>query len=173
MQTDVALTAKTVFLASGKHDLRDVPRRHTRHDAIGMKMYFALAPGPARMLEGATELTLFPGGYAGMQLVDDGRAVLCIAVRRSAFQACGGRWASLLVAIGARNPRFAAMLTGARALLPRPVAVAGIPYLYLAPACGLFRLGDQAAVDSVAHRRWHRDCAPQWTAGRRGVARGW
>jgi menaquinone-9 beta-reductase len=146
VQGDVALTAETVFLASGKHDLRDVPRRHTAHDAIGVKMYFALAPGPARMLEGAIELTLFPGGYCGMQMVEDGRAVLCIAVRRSAFQACGGGWSSLLAAIEGRSRRFAAMLSGARALLPRPVAVAGIPYGYRAPAGDLFRLGDQAAV---------------------------
>ncbi|HEY4044445.1 MAG TPA: FAD-dependent monooxygenase, partial [Rhodopila sp.] len=86
VQADSAISASAVFLATGKHDLRDSPRRHTQRDAIGMKMYFALAAGPGRTLEGATELTLFPGGYAGMQSVEDGKAVLCIAVQRAAFQ---------------------------------------------------------------------------------------
>lgn len=145
------LAADTVFQATGKHDLRDQPRRHSGRDAIGMKMYFALAPGPAKSLEGATELTVFPGGYAGMQPVENGRAVLCIAVRRGSFQAAisGGGWANLIASIGQGSRRFAAMLAGARALLPRPLAVAGIPYGYRArsvPPEGLFRLGDQAAV---------------------------
>ena len=141
-----ALTAETVFLATGKHDPRDLPRPGTRQGAIGMKMYFALAPNAARALEGATELTLFPGGYAGLQHVENGRTVLCIAVRREAFQRYGGGWAGLLGAIGQRSRRFAGTLEGARALLPRPLAVAGIPYGYLASPDGLFRLGDQAAV---------------------------
>jgi menaquinone-9 beta-reductase len=41
---------------------------------------------------------------------------------------------------------LARMLAGARPLLPRPLAVAGIPYGYQASPSNLFRLGDQAAV---------------------------
>ncbi len=143
----MTLTPEAVFLATGKHDLRDVPRPRGPHDAVGMKMYFALAPGPAQVLEGATELTLFPGGYAGMQFVENSRTVVCIAVRRTAFQS-GGGWAGLIAMIQQRSPRFAMMLAGSRPLLPRPLAVAGIPYGYQAgrAAAGLFRLGDQAAV---------------------------
>jgi flavin-dependent dehydrogenase len=144
-----ALAAETVFLATGKHDLRDLPRQRTEHGAIGMKMYLALAPGPAKILEDAIELTLFPGGYAGMQYVEDGKTVLCIAVQRPAFQRYGGGWPGLLAAIEQRSRHFTAMLDGARTLLPRPLAVAGIPYGYQthsADSAGLFRLGDQAAV---------------------------
>jgi flavin-dependent dehydrogenase len=144
-----AYTARSVFLAVGKHDLRDLPRRPVGRGSVGMKMYFSLASGPARMLEGAIELTLFAGGYAGMQHVEDGRAVLCIAVGREALQRYGGGWTALIAAIEARSPRFAAMLEGARMLLPRPLAVAGVPYGYQAAAGaadGVFRLGDQAAV---------------------------
>jgi menaquinone-9 beta-reductase len=144
-----ALTAETVFLATGKHDLRDLPRPRSERGAIGMKMYFALAPGPAKALDGAIELTLFPGGYAGMQHVEDGKTVLCIAIQRSEFQRYGGGWPALLGAIEQRSRHFAMMLAGARALLSRPLAVAGIPYGYQARSIspdGLFRLGDQAAV---------------------------
>jgi menaquinone-9 beta-reductase len=143
------IKAETVFLACGKHDLRDLPRPGAIDGAIGMKMYFTLHPESARNLERTTELTLFPGGYAGMQPVENGQAVLCIAVRRCAFRVHGGNWPGLLAAIGQRSRRFASMLTGATPSLPRPLAVAGIPYGYQAavvPADALFRLGDQAAV---------------------------
>ena len=143
------LKAETVFLATGKHDLRELPRPRSGTGAVGLKMYFTLRPESARDLAGAIELTLFPGGYAGLQEVENGRAVLCIAVRRDAFQDYGGRWDSLLAAIGVTSRRFAAMLAGATPLLTRPLAVAGIPYGYQArpaPPNGLFRLGDQAAV---------------------------
>jgi flavin-dependent dehydrogenase len=144
-----ALIAETVFLATGKHDLRDLPRPRSDRGAVGMKMYFALGPGAARTLAGAIELTLFPGGYAGMQPVEDGQAVVCIAVQRHQLQLYGGGWPGLIAAIERGSRRFAAMLAGARTLLPRPIAVAGIPYGYQArPAVadGLFRLGDQAVV---------------------------
>jgi flavin-dependent dehydrogenase len=145
IQADTAMTAETVFLATGKHDLRDLPRSHTAPDAVGMKMYLALSPAPTQTLTGATELTLFPGGYAGMQFVENRRAVLCIAVRGTIFRAHGS-WTRLIAAIERNSPRFAAMLTGAQSLLPRPLAVAAIPYGYQAPPGDLFRLGDQAAV---------------------------
>ncbi|WP_158258158.1 NAD(P)/FAD-dependent oxidoreductase [Rhodopila globiformis] len=142
------MVADAVFLATGKHDLRDVPRPRSDHDAVGMKMYFILSPAAARRLGDATELTLFPGGYAGLQAAEDGRAVLCVAVRRAAFQGYGGGWTGLLAAIGRTSGRFPEMLAGAIPLLPRPLAVAGIPYGYQVRSApdGLFRLGDQAAV---------------------------
>jgi flavin-dependent dehydrogenase len=146
IQTDTTRTADAVFLATGKHDLRDSARAHTRHDAIGMKTYLLLAQGPAVTLAYTTELTLFPGGYAGLQHVEDGQTVLCIAVQRTAFQRYGGTWPGLLAAIRHGSPRFAAMLEGAQSVLPRPLAVAGIPYGYMAEPGALFRLGDQAAV---------------------------
>jgi flavin-dependent dehydrogenase len=146
IQTDTILTAETVFLATGKHDLRDAPRPHTGPDAVGMKMYFELAPEPAKALDGTIELTLFPGGYAGMQAVEAGKTVLCIAAERAAFRDYGGGWDALIDAIKRSSSRFGRMLAGARPLLPRPLAVAGIPYGYRASPGNLFRLGDQAAV---------------------------
>lgn len=144
-----AIETETVFLATGKHDVRDLPRSGTDHGAVGMKMYFRLRADAAAVLDGATELTLFPGGYAGLQPVEDGRAVLCIAVQRRAFQKVGASWSALLGAIGVGSERFGAILMGAEPLLPRPLAVAGIPYGYRAEVGrddGLFRVGDQAAV---------------------------
>jgi flavin-dependent dehydrogenase len=147
--TESAITADAVFLATGKHDLRNLARPHTDRGAVGMKMYFCPTAQAATTLAGTIELTLFPGGYAGMQPVENGRTVLCIAVQQGAFRRYGGRWSGLVAAIGQHSRRFSAMLAGTRPLLPRPLAVAGIPYGYQAGAGrsdGLFRLGDQAAV---------------------------
>src|SRR6202012_3335412 len=51
-QADMAFAADAVFLATGKHDLRDLPRRRGQ-GAVGMKMYFALSPEAASSLDGA------------------------------------------------------------------------------------------------------------------------
>ncbi len=172
IQTDTIRTANSVFLATGKHDLRDSPRQHTSHDCVGLKTYLSLAPGPFRTLNDSTDLTLFPGGYAGMQHVEDQKTVLCIAVRRAALQLYGGTWPSLMAAIQQHSPRFAEMLNGARALLSRPLAVAGIPYGYSATPDLMFRLGDQAAVipsltgDGMAIAMYSgQQAAEAWLAG--------
>jgi flavin-dependent dehydrogenase len=175
-----SLQAETIFLATGKHDLRNLPRAGGIDGAVGMKMYFTLRPESARTLQRTIELTLFPGGYAGMQPVECDQTVLCIAVQRRAFQAYGGTWFGLLAAIGQRSRRFASMLTGATPLLPRPLAVAAIPYGYhaaTAPAETLFRLGDQAAViasltgDGMAIALHSgRTAAEAWLAGSDAIA---
>lgn len=166
IQAETRHCAGAVFLGTGKHDLRDHPRPRAVQGAIGLKMYFTLAADARLRLGGATELTLFAGGYAGLQPVEDGQAALCIAVNRVAFQSLGGTWDRLLASIGRASPRFAHTLRGAQALLPRPLAVAGVPYGFLhrentehgenmghGQSTGhsgnmgqMYRMGDQAAV---------------------------
>jgi flavin-dependent dehydrogenase len=82
--------------------------------------------------------------------------VLCVALGRGRFRAFGGTWPSLLDGLISGSPKLGEMLAGAKPLLPRPLAVAGIPYGFLhrqRPRAGpdlcdnrLFRLGDQGAV---------------------------
>jgi menaquinone-9 beta-reductase len=142
--------AGTAVLATGKHDLRGHARPAGRqNDLIGIKMMFRLAPRQAAALNGRVELMLFAGGYAGLQPVEDGRANLCLLVRRDRFAAIGRGWPGLLAAIGAETPLLAARLDGALAEWPKPMTVAGLPFglVMQAPGeSGLWRLGDQAAV---------------------------
>lgn len=107
IQADARHCAGAVFLGTGKHDLRDHPRPRVVQGAIGLKMYFTLAAEARRRLGSATELTLFVGGYAGLQPVEEGRAALCVAISRAAFQDVGGAWEALLASIGRASPRFA------------------------------------------------------------------
>jgi flavin-dependent dehydrogenase len=118
---------------------------------VGLKMYYTLAAAQLDALRHHVELILFVGGYAGLQLVEADRAVLCALLPAARLRTASGRWDRLLDALSDESPHLRERLTGARALLDRPLAVAGLPYGYVhAPGRrdppGLFRVGDQAAV---------------------------
>jgi flavin-dependent dehydrogenase len=145
------VTADTVFIATGKHDLRGAARPMRGTGLVGMKMYYALDPRQQAALRGHVELILFVGGYAGLQLVESDRAVLCVLVPGARLRAVGGQWDKLFESLTHESPHLAERLTGARPILARPLAIAGLPYGYThAPDAKdwpeLFRLGDQATV---------------------------
>lgn len=140
------LEARHLFLATGKHDLRGWRRPPGRQpDLIGFKMYWSLVN--SRQLDGCVELHLFPGGYAGLQMVEGQRANLCLVIRKATFAALGGRWEALLSYLHETCPSLSAQLRGAVPCQARPLAIAAIPYgLVQEQSCGVWRLGDQAAV---------------------------
>lgn len=147
-----AIRAETVFLATGKHDVRGAgrPVDHASGN-IGFKQLLRLAPAQTDALRCAVELYLFDGGYAGLQLVEGDAANLCLVIERNAFQQRGSQWAALIAALAADLPLLATRLAGAAALTDRPLAISHIPYGFVhrasRAACpGLYRLGDQAAV---------------------------
>jgi len=139
--------APTVFLASGKHDLRGHERGPGSHgDLVGFKLHWRLTAQQTEALRGSMELYLFPGGYGGLSLVENSVANFCLVVRRSVLRKIGG-WPELLGSIEKEIPHIAERLTGATALWERPLAVSSIPYGYLAGRpLGLWCVGDQAAV---------------------------
>jgi menaquinone-9 beta-reductase len=144
--------APTVFLASGKHDLRGMEREPGPHgDLVGFKLHWRLHPAQSAALREFMELYLFPGGYGGLSLVEHDAANLCLVVRRSVLRSKGG-WPQLLSAIQSENPHIAQRLRGATPLWERPLAVSSIPYGHLAgpqlagPSNDLWCVGDQAAV---------------------------
>jgi flavin-dependent dehydrogenase len=144
--------APTAFLATGKHDLRGYPRPKDPGQWIAFKMYFRLTPAQTADLAGASELMLYPGGYAGIQPVEDGMANLCCVVQRrqlaSASPSAGLRWETLLDRIQQQCPHLAMRLAGAEPQLARPIAITHIPYGYVRRATedSLYCIGDQAAV---------------------------
>ncbi len=144
-----SIEAKTVFLATGKHDVAGLPRpAGKQRGMVGFKMYFQLRKEQAAQLEGNIELLLFREGLAGLQLVEDGSANLGCIVQRERLRQLGGRWENLLQAMRQECPHLAERLAGSEVLLERPLAVAPIPYGYVSEtaADGLWALGDQAAV---------------------------
>jgi flavin-dependent dehydrogenase len=145
--------AQTVFLATGKHDVRGAkrPPAGSRDDMIGFKAHYALADRQRSALDGAIEVALFTGGYAGLQMIDGGVANLCLVVTRGCFEQAGKSWPMLLERIGQECPHLRDRLEGAVALHDRPLSIFQIPYGFIhepprAEPQGLFRLGDQFGV---------------------------
>ncbi|MBO1073314.1 NAD(P)/FAD-dependent oxidoreductase [Roseomonas marmotae] len=139
---------REVFLATGKHDLRGWRRPPGRQpDLLGFKLHLRLRPGQAAALGRSVEIGLFPGGYAGLQPVENGRVNLCLLVRQQTFAGLGRQWPALLAHIAAHCPHLAHRLEGCGAERQRPLAIAAIPYGFVQrQGDGCWRLGDQAAV---------------------------
>jgi flavin-dependent dehydrogenase len=144
------LTCDTLFLATGKHDLRGLARPK---DASGpdpeLGLRFRLPPSPERqrMVADRIELHLFDRGYIGLVLQEDGSANACLAVRKSRLAKGGGNPATLIAQIADASPALAERLAGFDADAPFD-AIGHVPYGWRARTSkqGIFRLGDQAAV---------------------------
>lgn len=151
-RASISVAGSDVFLATGKHDLRGWPRRaqNVRSSLVALKMYFRLAPHQQAALDGHVEIILYPGGYAGLQLVENGDANLCALITRRHLQAQGGQWEQLLCHMRQHSAHLASRLQGAVPTLDRPLAISSIPYGYCvndtAQENSPWHLGDQAAV---------------------------
>jgi flavin-dependent dehydrogenase len=140
--------APTVFLATGKHDVRGHLRPKDPERWVAFKMYFRLAPPQAEELARASELMLYPGGYGGIQPVEGGIANLCWVVQQRHLARMGHRWDNFLARMQQDCPHLAMRLAGAEPLLARPIAITHIPYGFIRRTTenGLYCIGDQAAV---------------------------
>lgn len=147
------LTAQTILLASGKHDIRGARRPLTRTDGqdyVGFKMHWRMMPRQAGEIGSAVELVLFDGGYIGLQRVAERVLNLCVMVRRDRLARGGGAWEDLLGTM-MRQEHIARRLDEAEALFKRPLSITRLPYGHIHQSSanddpGLFRLGDQAAL---------------------------
>ncbi len=153
LATGATCRAGTLFLATGKHDVRGVrrPAPEQPDDLVGFKQHFVLAPAQLHALRGYVEVLLFPDGYAGLQPVENGRANLCLLVRRARLDRVGGSWEALLHDLRRSSRHLDTRLQGAVAQFERPLTISRVPFGFLhAPAAAdpaaLWRLGDQAAV---------------------------
>jgi flavin-dependent dehydrogenase len=140
--------APTAFLATGKQDLRGYQRPEDPERWVAFKMYFRLAPEQAAELAHASELMLYPGGYGGIQPVENGIANLCCVVQQRYLAPVGNRWEKFLEKTQKDCPHLAMRLAGAVPLLAKPIAITHIPYGFIRSITenGLYCIGDQAAV---------------------------
>lgn len=141
------IEARATLLATGKHDLRGLARHAVADEEAMVGLRLDLAPTPAltRALEGRIELMLVRRGHAGLLLLEDGRANLCLSIA-AARLAEAGSVERLLDRLGEETPLLGLRL-GQAARGPAQ-AVAGMPYGWVAKpvADTPWRLGDQAAT---------------------------
>jgi flavin-dependent dehydrogenase len=142
------IAAADAFLATGKHDLRGWKRPPGRQgDLVAFKMHWRLEAAQMAALQSSVELFLFPGGYAGLELVENGIANLCLVIGRRHLALFARRWDLLLSALRSDLRPLDERLGGAKPCWDRPLAIASIPYGYVrTKGDGPWRLGDQAAV---------------------------
>jgi flavin-dependent dehydrogenase len=146
------ITPDVLLLATGKHELRGIKRDvPARKNLIGFKMYFRLRPQAQAALTAHIDLIFYPGGYAGLQMIEDGVANFCLLVDRDRYRLCGGSWETLLEYLKSASGVLADRLAGAAQLLAQPLTIYQVPYGFIhhsAPddSNALFRLGDQACV---------------------------
>ena len=140
------LRPRALILATGKHDLRGLPRPHSESDSVGLRFRFVASPALSAAIGETIELHLFDHGYAGLLLQEDGFANLCMAFRRSRLSEAEGRPERLIADLASEAPLLGERLAGAA--LGRAQAIAGVPYGWRARATtpGIYRIGDQAAA---------------------------
>jgi flavin-dependent dehydrogenase len=143
-----SVSAADVFLATGKHELRGWKRPSGwQNDLVAFKMHWRLNRHWVSALNSVVELFLFPGGYAGLSLIEEGIANLCLVIQRRRLAEFEGRWDLLLLALRAQLLPLHTTLSGGTACMDRPLAIASIPYGFVRrTGNGLWCLGDQAAV---------------------------
>ena len=141
--SDGDLRAGTLVAATGKHDLRGGRRPDGLHgDLVGLKRYVAAPNGSTT----SVDLAFFPGGYAGLQPVEDGRTNVCLVVSRSKLQDLGGPDA-VFDHLCAACPHADGLLHGSTPADGPPLAIGRVPYGYVrARSDGAYHVGDQAAV---------------------------
>ena len=141
-------SAHRAFLCTGKHDLHGWPRKPGKQNTlIAFKMHWRLSPSALRGLGSAVELVVFPGGYCGLQPIENGIANLALLVEREMFSRLRS-WQNLLNHICSYSRHLRTRLACADPLWPAPLAAYRIPYGFVferSPASP-WRLGDQAAV---------------------------
>lgn len=141
------VTADALFLATGKHELRGLarPRSGGPASTLGLRMRLSASEGLDRLVGDHIELHMFRGGYAGLVLLEDGGANLCLAVRKWRLTQASDP-VTLLQEIGAENPWLGERMAYGK--IGDVDAIAAVPYGWRArdTEAGVFRLGDQAAV---------------------------
>jgi menaquinone-9 beta-reductase len=143
-----SIAADSLFLATGKHDVRGTARPRSAPDpAMGLRVRLAAHPALTQMIGDTIELFLFDRGYAGVELQEDGSANICLAVRKSKLTEAGGQPLALLDALGHAMPALGDRMALIDGTVPID-AIAAVPYGWRGrdTRTGLFRLGDQAAV---------------------------
>ena len=155
--------ASHVALATGKHNLRGLPRPQA--PTVAFKMQLLVAPAVAAMLEDLVQLAMFSGGYAGVCLVEGGIATICWVIDRDVAGEAAVTWDEHAAFLAQRSQFFAKLLADATPLWDKS-GRGRRHFLRLSAPRGDFRRGlsarRSACGHSVLYGRRHVDCLAHW-----------
>jgi hypothetical protein len=107
-------------------------------------MHLELSGKNRQALAGCVELFLFEGGYAGLELVEDGIANLCLILSQAVVAGLDSGWPALRDFLTRSTTRLGGWLDEASPLWAKPIAV-------VCPAGGYFRRPLETENDAVYH----------------------
>ena len=140
--------ATHVALASGKHNVRGLPRPQA--PTVAFKMQLRPNGTAADALDDLVHLSLFAGGYAGACLVEDGVATIGWVMERDRLDVTAlPEWQVHAKFLAQRSSFFSSLLSNAPPLWSKPFAVAAIPYGFIRKRViseAVYPVGDQLAV---------------------------
>ncbi len=147
------LKSKTLFLATGKHELRKMNvRQGAENSAIAFKMHYHLTDESLKKMKEEVALFFFRGGYGGFSEIENHVFNFCFIINKNRFRDLGNSYLSVLSSFKKENPDLGEILTQATPLWHKPMAISGVPYGYLFQQKashkenGIYLLGDQFAV---------------------------
>lgn len=144
--------AAMVMLATGKQRMRAKESDDSGHGDndpfVGFKMHLCPTPQARKRLKGRIILILFDGGYAGLQMIEGGRANVCLVIRKARLKHLGGTWGNVWQML-CTLPHCSDLLADAEPLFENPCTIANLSYGLVpdqAATDGIIRLGDQAGM---------------------------
>lgn len=139
--------ARVAALASGKHNIRGIAR--PPGPMVGFKMHLTPPPAARASLEGLVRLVAFPGGYAGLCLIENGVLSIAWNIQSAMLHSVGASWNEQCAHIARASDLFGDLVSGAQPLWTKPLAISGLPYGFLRTAAispSIYPVGDQLAV---------------------------
>jgi flavin-dependent dehydrogenase len=140
-----AMHCHQLVLATGKLGLRGIDEARDG-SRVGLKMHLRLTDDARYALAGRVELFLLDRGYAGLELIEDGVANLCLLLPRDLVARLGPGWPALRDHLAAALPSLGERLADAEPLWDRPLAIVCPAGGHLHRGQGaLYRVGDRLA----------------------------
>ncbi len=137
---------RNLVLATGKRSLRGIEDERD-NSLVGLKMHLRPSPPTTHALQGRVELVLLERTYAGLELVEDGIANLCLLLPRAVVARLGPGWPALRDYLSAASPCLAERIEGAEPLFDKPLAVVcpSGSHLHDETEPAFYRVGDRLA----------------------------
>lgn len=138
---------RSAALASGKHNVRGLPR--PAGHVVGFKIQIEAAERVRAALQNVVYLIAFSGGYVGLCLVEKNLLSIAWIIEAAILKSVGTSWAEQSGYIAKQSPCFGELIDDCLPLWPRPLAVSGLAYGYMRSApigAAVYPVGDQLAV---------------------------